>query len=71
MVQKCHFVTIFHFILAIIIIMQTLWLCVCIIFWEVCVTLGNIYHQILPISVPTCIPTSEPPYWPAMGQHVY
>ena len=35
------------------------------------VTLGNIYHQILPICIPTCRPTSEPTYCPVVGQHVY
>ena len=45
--QKCHFVTIGHFIFTII-IMQTLWLCVCINFWGVCVPLVTytiMYYQ--------------------------
>ena len=34
-------------------------------------TFGNIYLRIVPIFVPTCGPTSEPTYCPAVGQHVY
>ena len=29
------------------------------------------YTKILPIVLPTCRPTSEPTYCPAVGQHVY
>ena len=34
------------------------------------VTFGNVY-KILPFNVPTCGPTFEPTYCPAVGQHVY
>ena len=29
------------------------------------------YTKNLPLFVPTCGPTSEPTYYPAVGQHVY
>ena len=49
--------------------MQTLWLCVCLNFWGVCVTFGNIYQELYQYLCPHVDPHLSPPtaqWWVSM-----
>ena len=61
----CHHL----YFIFVIIVMQTLWLCVCINFWGVCVTLGNIYQEYYQCLCPHVDPHLSPPnalWWVSM-----